>query len=256
MAIIRTDEWLEKDWRRPEVLCERLEAYFPGGKPRGIYRELLTFGIYRPSANIGNEVRRLIEKGVWEKAEELFRKYRAKWKGPDIPIFIFPSAKKTGFLRKSAPQKSGVSYPDKLFLFLPDFEDNKELEALFVHEYHHTCRINAIGKDVRENTLLESMVMEGLAEYAVKHECGEQYQADWCSLYSEKELNQFYKILLQNNLNIKKSDKEHDRLLFGGNGIPRLLGYCYGYFLVKNYYKSHGFSVENSFQIKETSFFL
>lgn len=256
MAIIRTDEWLEEGWQRPEALCERLQDYFPGRKPREIYRELLSFGMYRPSPAIGKEVELLVESGAWEKVGKVFKKYREKWKGPDIPIFIIPADRRSGFFRKPAPQKSGVSYSDKLFLFLPNMEDTKEIEALFVHEYHHTCRINAIGKNVRENTLLESMIMEGLAEYAVSQECGEAYQAEWCSLYGEKELKHFYKVLLQNNLDKKRTDKEHDRLLFGGNGVPRLLGYCYGYFLVKNYYQSHRFSAESSFEIKESSFFL
>ncbi|WP_197277473.1 DUF2268 domain-containing protein [Bacillus sp. FJAT-27245] len=255
MAIIQTDQWLEKGWQRPEALCERLEPYFPGRKPRDIYKELAAFGMYRPSAAIGKEVQLLIESGAWETMGRIFKKYRAKWNGSDIPIFIFPAAKRTSFLRKAPPQKSGVSYPDKLFLFLPHMEDIKEWEALFVHEYHHTCRINAIGKDVRENTLRESMIMEGLAEYAVLKECGEPYQADWCTMYGPRELEGFYNKLLHDNLNLKRTDKEHDRLLFGGNGIPRLLGYCYGYYLVRNYYQSHRFSVESSFQIKETSFF-
>ncbi|WP_409274414.1 DUF2268 domain-containing protein [Neobacillus sp. SCS-31] len=255
MAIIRTDEWLEEDWQRPEAICERLKPYFPGGKPREIYRELLSFGMYKPSAAIGKDVQLLIDSNTWANVEEIFKKYRGKWNGPDIPIFIFPSAKRTAFLRKAPPQKSGVSYPDKLFLFLPHIEDKKELDALLVHEYHHTCRINVISKDVRENSLLESMIMEGLAEYAVYHECGENYQAEWCSLYNENELNHFYKLLLRDNLDKKKTEKEHDWLLFGGNGIPRLLGYCYGYFLVKRYYQSHGFSIESSFEINGNSFF-
>ncbi|WP_059173012.1 DUF2268 domain-containing protein [Bacillus sp. FJAT-27445] len=256
MAIVPTDEWLKENWHRPEMICKQLEPFFQNGKPQAIYDELLSFGMYRPSSMSGKEIEMLLESGAWEKTEQLFKKYQAKWKGPEVPVFIFPAAKKKAFFRKAAAQKSGVSYPDKLFLFLPIIEDPKELEALLVHEYHHVCRINTIEKEVRENTLLESMIMEGLAEYAVYHECGEEYLAEWCSLYEERELMHFFKVLLQDNLDKKRTDKVHDRLLFGGNGIPRLLGYCYGYYLVKKHFFSHDFSLKDSFEIKESSFFL
>ncbi|MDF1512080.1 DUF2268 domain-containing putative Zn-dependent protease, partial [Robertmurraya sp. DFI.2.37] len=36
----------------------------------------------------------------------------------------------------------------KCFLFLTPLEDLMELEALFVHEYHHVCRMNKQKKEI------------------------------------------------------------------------------------------------------------
>jgi len=254
LGIIGTDQWLERDWQRPEILCERLRGYFPAGHENKIYQELASFGMYRKRMFSQTEMEGFIQSDLWKKTNRLFTKYKAKWSGPDIPVFIFPAVKKSGFLRSAEPVKSGVSYSDKLFLFLPLKIAPEELEALLVHEYHHCCRLRARGKKAEENTLLESMVLEGLAEYAVFMECGEAMLGKWCELYREEELRKFWKLLLQNNLEKKKTEKIHDLLLFGGKGIPTLLGYCYGFFLVKNYYKQRGFSMEKSFVISEKTF--
>ncbi len=69
-----------------------------------------------------------------------------------------------------------------MFLFLTPLEDEKELEALIIHEYHHVCRMNKITKPIQEYTLLDSMVMEGLAEYTVENYCGKNYNAKWIFL--------------------------------------------------------------------------
>ncbi|RHW43209.1 hypothetical protein D1B31_00595 [Neobacillus notoginsengisoli] len=256
MGIVRTDEWLVKDWYRPEALCERLQSHFKGKSPRDIYQELLHFGMFRRHMVNETEMRNFIKTDLWENAGKILNQYTEKWHGPDLPVFIFPAAKKGSFFHRGEPQKSGVSYPDKLFLFLPESINEKELEALFVHEYHHTCRMAALGKLAEENTLLESMIMEGLAEYAVFHECGPEYLGEWCTLYGEEGLGKFWKQLLRNNLNKKKTDKIHNLLLYGGKGVPRLLGYSYGFYLVDTYYKRKDFFIKSSFEISAKPFVL
>ena len=54
-----------------------------------------------------------------------------------------------------------------MFLFLTPSLAEKELEALIVHEYHHICRLKILAKPYHEFTLLDSILMEGFAEYAV-----------------------------------------------------------------------------------------
>ena len=48
----------------------------------------------------------------------------------------------------------------------------QELQALFAHEYNHVCRIHIL-KTLDEMTLLDSLILEGLAEDAVKDLYGE-----------------------------------------------------------------------------------
>lgn len=54
----------------------------------------------------------------------------------------------SGFWRGDE-NKSGVSFPNQLFLFIGEVENDKELEALFIHEYHHVCRIHHQKKILR-----------------------------------------------------------------------------------------------------------
>lgn len=49
--------------------------------------------------------------------------------------------------------------------------------------------------------------MEGLAELAVKENCGEAYNATWCHLYDEEEIKQFWETELKEYLHVKKQKR-------------------------------------------------
>lgn len=204
---------------------------FEEDRPKRVYQYLVNFGMYRPNRQTKEIYKNLVEQKVWGKVQNIFVKYKKLWNGPDIPIYIFPFEPN----RKRKEKKSGVSFPDKLFLFIGDIEDEKEIEALFIHEYHHVCRIHNQKKKIEEYTLLDSIIMEGLAEYTVKRYCGEQYNAHWCQMYKEKEIIKYWEEDFKENLNILKTEKRHDILLFGLGKHPDMAGYCLGYYLVTNY---------------------
>ncbi|WP_160724685.1 DUF2268 domain-containing protein [Bacillus sp. USDA818B3_A] len=247
MGIIRTDEWLEADFDNPLNICEKLIPYFKGQTKREIYSELINFGMYQPSRSSRAYQTELIKQQAWEKVEQTLSKYRDRWNGPDIPIFIFPIAQTGGLFRRAEKGKAGVSFPDKLFLFLSNYDDPKEIEALIVHEYHHVCRMNRLNKKIEEYTLLDSLIIEGLAEYTVLKNCGPEYLASWCTAYSEKELSTFWERYLKNQLGKKKVERGHDDLLYGGGRYPKLMGYAMGYYIIKNYYKMNNYSIKLSF---------
>ncbi|MFZ7944583.1 MULTISPECIES: DUF2268 domain-containing protein [Bacillaceae] len=247
MGIIRTDEWLQKEFDRPLKICEKLLPYFKGQQVKEIYNQLVNFGMYRPSRSSKNNYNKMVEKKAWNQVEMLFRKYKPKWNGPDVPVFLFPLAQTGGFFIKEEKSKAGVSFPDKMFLFLSEHEDPKEIEALFVHEYHHVCRLRMLNKKMEDYTLLDSIIIEGLAEYAVFKHCGREYLANWCHMYTEKELARFWERYLQHQLQTKKNERGHDELLYGGRAVPKLLGYAAGYNVIRQYYKSHNYSTKLSF---------
>ncbi|WP_445505930.1 DUF2268 domain-containing protein [Niallia sp. 03190] len=206
--------------------------------------------MYKPSRNTKETFDLLVEKDVWNIVRKYDEKYKKKWKGPDIPIYIFPFQPS----RKRTENKSGVSFSDKLFLFVGNIEDAKELEALFIHEYHHVCRIHHQKKNMEEYTLLDSIVMEGLAEYAVKLHCGEKYNASWCHLYKEEEIRKFWKEDIVENLDIKKSEHLHDVLLYGLGRYPYMLGYSCGYYIIKSFVKQNNFSEKSYFLLESENF--
>ncbi|MDP4085125.1 MAG: DUF2268 domain-containing protein [Bacillota bacterium] len=250
MGVVQTDKWIEKDFQNPLKMCERLIPYFEKQSINEIYKQLLFHGMYRPSAPTRNAFEWMVKEKTWKQITKVFEYYQKKWQGPEIPIFLFPFNQTRGIFSRNQDQvKSGLSFPDKMFLFLTEINDPKEIEALFVHEYHHVCRLNILNKKMEEYTLRDSIIIEGLAEYAVLENCGEQYTADWCHMYSKKELSHMWK-MLENQLDKRKSDRTHDQLLYGGGRVPKLLGYALGFYLVDNYFKTHSFSPKLSFSIQ------
>ena len=108
-----------------------------------------------------------------------------------------------------------------------------ELKSLFVHEYHHACRLNAVQKPIDSFTLLDSLIMEGLAEHAVRDECGKEYAAKWNQFYDERRLVKAWHDIYRHYLHLKKTDPLHDRLLYGSHAGP-LTGYQIGYYLINS----------------------
>ncbi|MBS8263083.1 hypothetical protein DYI25_01375 [Mesobacillus boroniphilus] len=210
--------------------------------------------MYKPDPRTRKTLEELDAGEFWSVTEEIFMKYKRKWKGPDIPIFIFPMDHSNARLMREGKGKSGLSFIDKMFIFLTPINDEKELEALFVHEYHHVCRMRAQKKNPEEYTLLDSIILEGLAEHAVAENCGEKYTGDWSRRYSTKVLAEFWENELAEKLSLKRNDRQHDELLFGLGSKPRLLGYAMGYEIVKQY-KQHGYFTEKaSFKLPANEF--
>lgn len=255
MGVVRTDKWLEKKFDDPVEICQAFMETFGEKKPANIYHYLMRFGMYRPNRRTYEEYKKLLELNCWETAERIFQKYRKKWKGLDIPVYIFPAAASNSFFDNGKSEKSGVAFKDKLFLFIPPLEDEKEIEALIVHEYHHTCRLNRQKKHIKDFTLLDSIVLEGLAEHAVAVYCGSSYQAKWCDYYTKKEISKYWKQFLQKNLEVKKNEKLHDEILFGNKGYPNMIGYAVGCEMIAMFNEKYKLTANDTF-ILESDLFL
>lgn len=269
-GVIKTDNWLDEHFFDPIEICKLvlLENQSkkiiellsqPQSQSRSqsrtnpnsqhFYRYLQKFGMYRPTRQLHVAYKDLKQKDVWSAAERAFMKYKQKWNGPDIPVYIFPLSERGGLFTRSSSKKSGVSFHDKLFLFLTPDLPEKEIEALLIHEYHHVCRMNHIDKKIEDYTLLDSIILEGLAEAAVEENCGKHYLAKWCSQYSKDQLLQYWKKYLKNNLTLKKDQPQHDQLLFGGRGVPSMLGYAAGYQMIQTYKETNNLTDIDSFTI-------
>jgi uncharacterized protein YjaZ len=241
MAVIRTDKWLEKYFNKPLTICEKILGSSEEDLNR-FYKYLLSFGMYIPNRVSRKIYDQLVENNIWATVERLFSKYQLIWRGPDIPIYIFP-------LNHPQKQKSGVSFEDKMFLFLSNLHDEREIEALIIHEYHHVCRMNKLKKPLSDYCLLDSIIMEGLAEHAVQRYLGKKYNASWVSLYTNKEIKQHWDQYLQGELKVKKTERKHDSLLFGLGRYPTLLGYAAGYKLITNLIEHDRWPIKRTFAI-------
>lgn len=249
MGIVNTEEWLNDNFDEPLKICTKLKPFFQELNEKEIYAYLKKFMMYNPSRNTRNTFQQMKESNLWRNTENIFLKYQKLWDGPNVPVYIFPMEVGKGLFIRNTQNKCGVSFQDKMFLFLGDVKDKREIEAVFVHEYHHVCLLRKLNKKLAEYSLLDSIVMEGLAEKAVEKYCGKDYLADWCRKYSDKDIKKWWDSYVFPNLCRKKNERIHDQILYGVGRYPSMLGYSVGYHIVERFYREKNFSAKASFSI-------
>lgn len=235
MSVIRTDKWLIELYNNPIKICEKMKKYFDDALASEIYQYLIQHGMYRPYHNGIEQVKKLLKNEVWEIVQDENQRLQKLWDGPAIPVFIFPSDKNNIKIKRDFNGKSGLAFKDKLFLFISGDNVEKEIRALFTHEYNHVCRLSKMSKKENEYNLLDTIIIEGLAENAVCERYGKEFLAKWTSYYSNKELEKIWNNLILPNKHILKSDRKHEDILYGLRFYPVMAGYCVGYNLVKKF---------------------
>lgn len=240
MSVIRTDQWLDNLWDNPIKLCEKVKKHFKKASVDEIYRHLMIHGMYEYPLRDGFKlIQKLKQNGIWEIVQREEQKLKGKWDGPEIPIYIFPSDPNSRELKDNFNGKSGLAFADKLFLFVSQNNSEHELKALFTHEYNHVCRLNKFSKKEEDYVLLDSIVLEGLAENAVLEQLGESYIANWTSYYTDTELeNMWHRVILPSH-SLPMHYGKHQAILYGLRLYPKMIGYCVGYYLVQKYLKEN-----------------
>lgn len=241
MSVIRTDEWLLNSYKKPLEICEKITDYFNGVSAAEIYDYLTLHGMYRqPVKNDRAFLTSLQKNNVWKMVEQEEQQLQAKWQGPEVPIFILPLNMKERRNSNKPNEKAGLAFKDKLFLFISESNTEEEIKALLTHEYHHVCRLEKYKKDEEDFSLLDTMIMEGLAEHAVRERLGDGLVSAWTSYYSNKELEKIWQNIILPNIHVPKSHRKHNSLLYGFRFYPKMAGYCIGYYLVQNYLNDTG----------------
>ena len=180
-------------------------------------------------------VKKLQTNKVWDISLNEMELLRRKWKGPSVPVFIFPSDSHNKVLIREFNGKSGLAYADKLFLFISPQNTETEIRAILAHEYNHVCRLNMFPKREDDCTLLDTIILEGLAEMAVAERFGKDFTSSWTSLYSDRQLAKFWKEFVYPNRNQLKETDIHEEVLFGLGRYPYMTGYAVGYYVVRNF---------------------
>ncbi|UAL48624.1 DUF2268 domain-containing protein [Sutcliffiella horikoshii] len=237
MSIIHTDRWLEEDYHQPLNISKKLLKYFEDVTAAELYDYLIMHGMYRPVRDGKGTVEKLKTLDCWNIVLGEWKRLKKLWNGPDIPIFIFPSDKHNNQMKRDFKGKAGVAFKDKLFLFLPEDIEVNEMKALLTHEYNHICVLSKNNRKDDQYTLLDSVLIEGLAESAVKSLVGKEYTSSWTSYYTDKELENFLNKYIIPNKEVKKSERDHMKLLYGKGFYPKMLGYCVGYYLIQKILK-------------------
>ena len=247
MGVVRTDQWLLKHNYHPQELCGELLPYFKDAKEKELMHYLQRNGMYQSSSQGERDCKLLVAEEVWSKVGVLYEEYKNEWDGPDVSVFIFPMKKQNFFMRSHF--KSGLAFSDKLFLFLSPNLNQHHLEALFIHEYHHVCRIAKQKKPIEEYTVADAIILEGFAEFTVQTMKGEGYLAPWTKRYASKFLQSHWESEFKKDAMVLKGEKKHDQMLYGGGRYPAMIGYCMGFHLVKKYVEENSFSLKSSFSL-------
>ncbi|MGM8365830.1 DUF2268 domain-containing protein [Virgibacillus sp. W0181] len=245
MGVVRTDQWLAGYYKEPTRICKKLLKYFPEASAAELHEYLGLHGMYQQPISDGA---RLIEAmrttDVWRVVQKENQHLQLKWNGPNIPIFILPSDHDNYHLRRDHKGKSGLAFSDKLFLFISETNTRTEIRTLFTHEYNHVCRLAHNNKDEKKYTLLDTVILEGLAENAVRVLFGEKETAAWTTYYTNNQLENMWKELIVPNKHVKKEAYRYEEILYGFGRYPKMAGYCVGYYIVKKYMKKTNRNVD------------
>ena len=250
MSVIRTDQWLLESNESPIDLCEKLKIHFQDADASEIYDYLNLNGMYLPFEDGYKLVRKLQKNKVWEIVQNEQKQLQKKWEGPNVPVYIFPSDPNNLIIKREFNGRSGLSFMDKLFLFISENNTEKEIRSLFTHEYNHVCRLSKYPKPEDDYVLLDTIILEGLAENAVREKFGEKFVSAWVSYYSIEKLEKMWKQFVYPNRNILKTDNIHQDILFGSHFFPKMTGYCVGYYLVKKHMEKNNLTSKDLLTIE------
>lgn len=226
-----------------ETLCLPIKEDFPDIHEEELQFHLLQHGLFDPKEwrHVDETIQQMEQLNVWKTVEQEYQRLKKKWKGPNVPIYIFPVTNAQAHKKNHLSDKGGLAFKGAVFLFLSPTLSTQELKALFAHEYNHVCRLTHMNLYNEAITLKEILILEGLAEYAVKELYGSQYLAAWINLYSNEEIldlwiNQFVPEL---DL-VDKSKLDIYVYGVGNRHFPKWIGYNIGYQIIESYQELNG----------------
>ncbi|MEQ6376108.1 DUF2268 domain-containing putative Zn-dependent protease [Bacillaceae bacterium S4-13-56] len=260
MGVIKTYEWL-KSYRKEKknsisenielqrkLICSPLEIYFKDASPEEIQYHLHQYGMFLPDHKDIDVIDHMFEEGMWKTVLHQYKKLRLIWDGPDVPVFLLPANQKSKQLREELNGQSGVSHEDKVFLFVGEHSEKDRLRALITHEYNHVCRLDYLRKEQKELTLLDALLLEGLAEHAVQKHVGDEYMGPWTQAYPAEKAKTGWDRWVKSNIDLKKHDPNHELLMYGKGRYPKWLGYNIGYHIISSFYSKNQVSETEALQ--------
>jgi uncharacterized protein YjaZ len=212
-----------------------LKDYFPGVNSHEIHSYLQSHGLFQKieGSKISNFLSFLDQKKVEKIVAAQLRKLKKEWQGPSVDVFLLPVDEENTDFIKELGWKCGIGFPDKIFIFLSEKVTLKGLLAVITHEYHHVCRLKQCKRDLKEFSLLDSLLIEGLAECAVEEYVGKKHLGPWCNRYNEEMLNEYWENVMIPNIGLKGKNNHHPFLYGTGSAMPKWMGYSIGYDIVK-----------------------
>lgn len=246
MSVEKTNEWLKKTSSMKDLAVCLLPYFKESSKAEGrsLIGHLQAHGMFRFWPDGLQTMASLEKNGIFNMIEQEEQHLRKRWNGPDVPIIILPVDERNRKIRSEFGGKSGLAFYDKLFLFLSGQISDKAVCAIMTHEYNHVCRLENMPKEENKMTLLDTIILEGIAEYAVFERLGEAETAAWTSYYTEKQLRHFQDRFVKPHFELRRHEgRLFSNILFGKGHYPDMLGYAVGYSIVKKHLSARNLKV-------------
>ncbi|MCD8510209.1 MAG: DUF2268 domain-containing protein [Bacillus sp. (in: Bacteria)] len=240
MAIVHTENWLKELYAPSKEVKGippffQLMRYFPDWSKEEWLLFLINQGMLPLREGSRENLHQWHESGPEKGVTETLTRLKKTFMGPDVDVFLFPLNMYDDRLLNVMNGKTGISFPEFILLFFQKNITLKEKQALLLHEYHHASRLHHHENNEETVTLLESMVMEGMAEWEVNRLLGEKYVSRWMRLYSDEFLLSWWNKKVKGRKDMKGRE-HHLPYMYGGRfGFPQWLGYSIGYRMVESY---------------------
>lgn len=237
-----------------ECLITPIESYFSNSDSRTIHAELLNHGLFHPINSKKEVLRSWLAQDYSSIVNKAFNRLRKDWSGPDLDLFLFPIDFTNRVLTNTDHHISGLSFPDKVFLFFDQFTAEEVIKAGLAHEYSHSIRLQEVHHFDQPLLLKDALILEGIAEVITKRLCGISL-LPITSLTSTKLTEAFNKWIVP-NLAISSTHPFYHYLIYGSNNIPKFLGYYSGTYLVENWLTKHHIDISDLIRIPTEYFFM
>ncbi|ANU17122.1 hypothetical protein BBI11_08860 [Planococcus maritimus] len=143
------------------------------------------------------------------------------------------------------------------FAVLPNAQVHSNLKSVITHEYHHYWRMHTLTSTEENQTLLDRLILEGLAEHFVEIRLGEDYLGPYRDALTEQQALFLWETIYRPYRHERGA--KTDAYMFGSEekNLPFWGGYAIGYYLVKWYLeKNQGSTIEEMTSLPSDSFLL
>ncbi|WP_440897766.1 DUF2268 domain-containing protein [Amphibacillus sp. Q70] len=261
MAIIKTNRLLEDYLKLNECTLEAqnkaiiqpIANYFHDPDLLSIQMLLLNHGLFLPMQTKAEQIEALIKTEVWQQINHCFNQLKKEWQGPELAVFIFPADLNNPKLTGEFNGVSGLSFSDKIFLFIDHRATEQMTAALLAHEYSHAVRLNKVHHSKEILPLRDTIILEGIAEVITMEKFGITLLPSFNQ--QDHEINKLWHQWINPNLSLLSNHPLHHHIMYGDEQIPSLTGYQMGIYMVKQWQDKYQANLANLLQTPTENFF-
>jgi len=203
------------------------------------------FGMFQPSQNINSLEEQLnrmnalnFEKEIEQELIQLKKEYPSHG-SIDFELFIL-NANDTFVISKLNGVSAFTDWNGRMcFVVLPEERVRKTLKSVITHEYHHHWRIQTLGTKEFEETLLDRIILEGLAEFFVSYRLGNTFIGPYKDVLTESAALSLWEEIFKKYAD--NTGSSNDKFMFGSpvENLPFWGGYSVGFHLVNRFAIHH-----------------